>query len=258
MPEEREVVLSVTDLVAGYTPEVDILNGVEIEVGQGEIVTIVGPNGAGKSTLMKSVFGLVEPREGSVKLRGEEIIGIQPHSVTRKGVTYVPQLDNVFPSLTVQENLELGGLAGADDPDARMELMYELFPRLQERRRQAAGTMSGGERQMVAMARALMPDPQILLLDEPSAGLAPAFVDAIFEKVIEVNKAGVTILMVEQNARRALELSDRGYVLDLGQNKFQGPGPELIRDPKVADLYLGGGTGRVDAAPAPESESAPE
>ena len=249
MAEEREVVLSVTGLIAGYTPEVDILNGVEIEVGRGEIVTIVGPNGAGKSTLMKSVFGLVEPREGSVKLRGEEIIGIQPHSVTRKGVSYVPQLDNVFPSLTVQENLELGALAGADDPEARMQAMFEFFPRLEERRRQAAGTMSGGERQMVAMGRALMPDPQILLLDEPSAGLAPAFVDAIFEKVVEVNQAGVTILMVEQNARRALELSDRGYVLDLGQNKFQGPGPELIRDPKVADLYLGGGTGRVDAAP---------
>jgi ABC-type branched-subunit amino acid transport system ATPase component len=249
MTEEREVVLSVTGLIAGYTPEVDILNGVEIEVGRGEIVTIVGPNGAGKSTLMKSVFGLVRPREGSVKLRGEEITGIQPHSVTRKGVTYVPQLDNVFPSLTVQENLELGALAGDDDPDARMELIFELFPRLDERRRQAAGTMSGGERQMVAMGRALMPDPQILLLDEPSAGLAPAFVDAIFERVVEINRSGVTILMVEQNARRALELSDRGYVLDLGQNKFQGPGPELIRDPKVADLYLGGGTGRVDAAP---------
>jgi neutral amino acid transport system ATP-binding protein len=251
MVEERQIVLSVSDLIAGYTPEVDILNGVHIEVGRGEIVTIVGPNGAGKSTLMKSVFGLVKPREGSVELRGEKITGIQPHSVTRKGVSYVPQLDNVFPSLTVQENLELGTLAGGDDPDARMDLMYELFPRLQERRRQAAGTMSGGERQMVAMARALMPDPQILLLDEPSAGLAPAFVDAIFEKVVEVNQAGVTILMVEQNARRALELSDRGYVLDLGQNKFQGPGPELIRDPKVADLYLGGGTGRVDAAPDP-------
>ncbi len=249
MTEEREVVLSVTGLIAGYTPEVDILNGVEIEVGSGEIVTIVGPNGAGKSTLMKSVFGLVRPREGSVKLRGEEITGIQPHSITRKGVTYVPQLDNVFPSLTVQENLELGALAGDDDPDARMELIFELFPRLDERRRQAAGTMSGGERQMVAMGRALMPDPQILLLDEPSAGLAPAFVDAIFERVVEINRSGVTILMVEQNARRALELSDRGYVLDLGQNKFQGPGPELIRDPKVADLYLGGGTGRVDAAP---------
>jgi neutral amino acid transport system ATP-binding protein len=248
MPEQRDVVLSVSELVAGYTPEVDILNGVDIEVGRGEIVTIVGPNGAGKSTLMKSVFGLVSPREGSVKLRGEEIIGFQPHSVTRKGVSYVPQLDNVFPSLTVQENLELGSLAGGEGPEQRMQVMFELFPRLEERRRQAAGTMSGGERQMVAMARALMPDPQILLLDEPSAGLAPAFVDAIFEKVVEVNRAGVTILMVEQNARRALELSDRGYVLDLGQNKFQGPGPELIRDPKVADLYLGGGTGRLDAA----------
>ncbi len=248
MAESTTVVLQVSDLVAGYTPEVDILNGVDIKVGEGEIVTIVGPNGAGKSTLMKSVFGLVSPREGNVELRGEDITGIAPHSVTRKGVAYVPQLDNVFPSLTVEENLELGALAGADDAGERKDRIYELFPRCHERRRQAAGTMSGGERQMVAMGRALMPDPEILLLDEPSAGLAPAFVDAIFEKVLDVNKAGVTILMVEQNARRALELSDRGYVLDLGQNRFQGPGPELIRDPKVADLYLGGGTGRVDAA----------
>lgn len=250
-----EPVLKVTGLTAGYTPEVDILNGVEIDVHEHEIVTIVGPNGAGKSTLMKSIFGLVPPREGSIRLRGDEITKLQPHEVTRRGVSYVPQLDNVFPSLTVRENLELGALANDECViDHAMERIFGLFPRLKERRSQAAGTMSGGERQMVAMGRALMPDPQILLLDEPSAGLAPAFVDAIFEKVIEVNRAGVTILMVEQNARRALALSTRGYVLDLGQNKFTGPGPELIADPKVADLYLGGGAGRLDSAAAAEIE----
>jgi len=245
---ERRVVLRVRDLVAGYTREVDILDGVEIDVGEGEIVTIVGPNGAGKSTLMKSVFGLVPPRRGTVELRGEDITGRAPHEITRKGVAYVPQLDNVFPNLTVQENLDLGAIAASDGAEGQADRVFELFPRLAERRRQPAGTMSGGERQMVAMGRALMPDPQIVLLDEPSAGLAPAFVDAIFEKVIEINRSGVTILMVEQNAKRALELSDRGYVLDLGQNRFQGPGPELIADPKVAELYLGGGEGRVDAA----------
>ena len=242
-------VLRTDGVVAGYTPEVDILTGVSVTVAEGEIVTIVGPNGAGKSTLMKSVFGLIVPREGRILLRGEDILGSAPHAVTRKGVSYVPQLDNVFPNLTVEENLELGALAGGgDEPvEARMARMYDLFPRCAERRRQSAGTMSGGERQMVAMARALMPSPQVLLLDEPSAGLAPAFVDAIFEKIVEVNRSGVTILMVEQNARRALAMSDRGYVLDLGQNRFEGPGRELIQDPKVADLYLGG-TARIDRA----------
>ena len=245
-----EPVLKVTGLTAGYTPEVDILTDVEIDVNDNEIVTIVGPNGAGKSTLMKSIFGLVPPRTGSIVLQGREITRLMPHEVTRSGVSYVPQLDNVFPSLTVRENLVLGAIAGDEDIDESLERIFGLFPRLKERRGQAAGTMSGGERQMVAMGRALMPGPQILLLDEPSAGLAPAFVDAIFEKVIEVNRAGVTILMVEQNARRALALSHRGYVLDLGQNKFSGPGPELIADPKVADLYLGGGAGRLDSTAA--------
>ena len=156
----------------------------------------------------------------------------------------MPQLDNVFPSLTVEENLEMGSL-DRGRTGAQMDRMYELFPRLGERRRQTAGTMSGGERQMVAMARALMPDPRVLLLDEPSAGLAPAFVEAIFEKIEDINRAGVTIVMVEQNARRALTMSDRGYVLDLGANRFEGPGRELLEDPKVAELYLGG-TARVD------------
>jgi branched-chain amino acid transport system ATP-binding protein len=244
-----ESVLQVSELVAGYTPEVDILNGVDVEVNRGEIVTIVGPNGAGKSTLMKAIFGLLPPRSGRVALRGQEITGEQPHNVTRRGLSYVPQLDNVFPSLTVLENLELGAIAGVDgSTEDRMEELFELFPRLQERRRQQAGTMSGGERQMVAMARALMPQPEILLLDEPSAGLAPAFVDAIFERIQRINATGVTILIVEQNARRALAMSDRGYVLDLGTNRFEGAGSALLADPKVADLYLGGGKGRIAAS----------
>ena len=242
-------VLRAEGLVAGYVPEVDILSGVNAEVCEGEIVTIVGPNGAGKSTLLKCVFGLLPPRAGRVHLRDQDITGERPHVITRQGMSYVPQLDNVFPTLTVEENLEMGAIAGRDiDRGARMDVMYELFPRLAERRRQPAGTMSGGERQMVAMARALMPDPAVVLLDEPSAGLAPAFVDAIFDQVLEINRAGVTVLMVEQNARRALAMSHRGYVLDLGANRFEGPGRALLDDPKVAELYLGG----PSVSPRPE------
>ena len=237
-------ILETEGLVAGYLPEVDILNGVSIKVSEGEIVTVVGPNGAGKSTLIKTIFGLLHPREGRVEFQGADIAGLKPHDITRRGHSYVPQLDNVFPTLTVEENLEMGSLDRATTRN-QMARMYELFPRLGERRGQDAGTMSGGERQMVAMAKALMPNPKVLLLDEPSAGLAPAFVDAIFEKTQEVNREGVTIVMVEQNARRALEMSDRGYVLDLGQDRFEGPGPDLLTDPKVAELYLGG-TARID------------
>jgi ABC-type branched-subunit amino acid transport system ATPase component len=243
---QRSVVLEVEEVVAGYVPEVDILSGVSINVREGEIVTIVGPNGAGKSTLIKTIFGLVKPRSGRILFRDEDIGGAKPHDITRRGLSYVPQLDNVFPSLTVEENLEMGSLDRSTTED-QIERMYALFPRLGERRAQSAGTMSGGERQMVAMARALMPNPQVLLLDEPSAGLAPAFVDAIFEKTEEVNRAGVTIVMVEQNARRALAMSDRGYVLDLGTDRFEGPGKQLLSDPKVAELYLGG-TARIDQA----------
>ena len=235
--------LAAEELVAGYVPEVDILNGVSFGVREGEIVTLVGPNGAGKSTLIKAIFGLLRPRAGSVTLRGEDLTGLEPHSIVRRGMSYVPQLDNVFPSLSVEENLEIGSL-DRSRTRGRIGDMYELFPRLGERRTQAAGTMSGGERQMLAMARALMPDPSVLLLDEPSAGLAPAFVEAIFQKVRDVNEAGVTVVMVEQNARRALGMSDRGYVLDLGQNRFEGAGRDLLEDPKVAELYLGGTAGR--------------
>jgi ABC-type branched-subunit amino acid transport system ATPase component len=235
------VVLETEELVAGYVPEVDILNGVSIRVSEGEIVTVIGPNGAGKSTLIKAIFGLLRPRSGRVVFRGDDLAGNKPHTITRRGLSYVPQLDNVFPSLTVEENLQMGSLDRSVTGE-RIARMYDLFPRLGERRAQAAGTMSGGERQMVAMARALMPDPKVLLLDEPSAGLAPAFVDAIFEKVVDINGHGVTIVMVEQNARRALAMSDRGYVLDLGTNRFEGAGKELLDDPKVAELYLGGTT----------------
>ena len=249
MSQNGEPILYTENVVAGYLPEVDILTGVSIAVREGEIVTVVGPNGAGKSTLIKTIFGLLRPRGGLVQLRNEDITGLAPHSITRRGMSYVPQLDNIFPSLSVEENLEMGALDRSRSRE-RMGAMYELFPRLGERKSQAAGTMSGGERQMVAMARALMPDPQVLLLDEPSAGLAPAFVDAIFEKVEEVNRSGVTIVMVEQNARRALAMSDRGYVLDLGQDRFEGKGEELLDDPKVAELYLGG-TARIDR---PEGE----
>jgi ABC-type branched-subunit amino acid transport system ATPase component len=205
--------------------------------------------------LIKAIFGLLRPRAGRIVFRGEDIAGSKPHSICRRGLSYVPQLDNVFPSLSVEENLQMGSLDRSRTGE-QVDRMYELFPRLGERRRQPAGTMSGGERQMVAMARALMPDPHVLLLDEPSAGLAPAFVDAIFEKIGDVNQAGVTIVMVEQNARRALAMSDRGYVLDLGQDRFEGEGKKLLADPKVVELYLGG-TARMDPDEAvPENETA--
>ena len=252
-PDTNGVVLKVEDLVAGYVPEVDILTGVELSVREGEIVTLIGPNGAGKSTLIKSIFGLLPPRRGRVILRGEDLAGLRPHSITRRGMSYVPQLDNIFPSLTVEENLQMGALE-TRTARQRIEVVYDIFPRLGERRKQVAGTMSGGERQMLAMGRALMPEPRILLLDEPSAGLAPAFVEAIFQKIAEINQQGVTIVMVEQNARRALGMSSRGYVLDVGQNRFEGRGEELLHDPKVAELYLGG-TARIDRADAARTQT---
>jgi len=232
--------LQTRELVAGYVPEVDILHGVNVTVAEGEIVTIAGPNGAGKSTLVKSICGLLPPRSGQVLYRGEDISRVKAHTIARKGVAYVPQLDNVFVSMTVDENLELGAIARRGTRlRERLEAIYELFPRLAERRRQRAGTLSGGERQMLAMARTLIPEPDVLVLDEPSAGLAPTLVAAVFERILAINETGVTILMVEQNARRALAMSTRGYLLDLGRNRFEGPGPELLEDPKVIELYLG-------------------
>ena len=236
--------LVVADLVAGYSTEVDILRGVSIELAPREIVTVVGPNGAGKSTLMKAIFGLILPKAGRLLLAGESIAGLRPSAIARRGVGYVPQRENVFPSLTVAENLEMGLAAAPNRPlKRRFEAMYALFPRLAERRRQKVGTMSGGERQMVAMARALMPEPSVLLLDEPSAGLAPLLVDAMFEQIRAINKEkALQFLMVEQNARQALALSDRGYVLDLGRNAHEGRGRDMIDDLRIAELYLGAAT----------------
>jgi ABC-type branched-subunit amino acid transport system ATPase component len=234
-------VLAISDLVAGYVPQVDILNGVSITVARNEIVTVVGPNGAGKSTLLKALVGLVAPKRGRIALEARDIAGLPPSTIVRHGLGYVPQRENVFETMPVEENLEIGLKPRRDLPlKQRLEAMYELFPRLRERRRQMAGSLSGGERQMLAMARALMPQPKVLLLDEPTAGLAPRFVDLMFDQVASINRSGVTILMVEQNATRALAMSHRGYVLDLGRNAYEGEGPALARDPKVADLYLGG------------------
>ena len=238
---EPQPLLAVDGLVAGYTPEVPILDGVHLAVAPGEIVTIVGPNGAGKSTFAKVVIGLLRPWSGRVSFRDEDITDRKPHAIVARGVSYVAQRDNVFPSMTVDENLQLGTLTlRGGSPSERVASLYELFPRLAERRRQAAGTLSGGERQMLALARALIPEPDLVLLDEPSAGLSPLAVDLIFEKVAEINRAGVTVLMVEQNARRALAMSHRGYVLDTGRNRFEGRGAELLANPEVEQLYLGG------------------
>ena len=231
--------LTVEGVVSGYG-EMQVLRGVDLRVEDGEIVSIVGPNGAGKSTVMKLVFGLLKPWEGRVTFAGEDISGMPPEQIVRRGLCYVPQVDNVFPTLTVEENLEMGAYILDEPLKARKERVYELFPRLAERRTQRAGKMSGGERQMVAMGRALMLDPKLLMLDEPSAGLAPLLVDLIFEKVAEINRTGVAVLMVEQNAKRSLELAHRGYVLATGRNQVEGPGAQLLADPEVARLYLGG------------------
>ena len=231
--------LAIENVVAGYG-EMQVLKGVSLRVEEGEIVSIVGPNGAGKSTVMKLVFGLLKPWEGRVRFDGDDISGMPPERIVRRGLCYVPQVENVFPTLTVEENLEMGAFILDGPIVERKERVFELFPRLAERRRQRAGKMSGGERQMVAMGRALMLDPKLLMLDEPSAGLAPLLVDMIFEKVADINRSGVAILMVEQNARKSQELAHRGYVLATGQNQVEGPGRELLADPEVARLYLGG------------------
>jgi neutral amino acid transport system ATP-binding protein len=235
-------VLRTEEVVGGYLPGVDILRGCSTHVDRGEIVVVIGPNGAGKSTLAKAIFGLVAVRSGRILLDGKDITGSLPHDVTRRGIAYVPQRENVFPSLTVRENLEMGAISESSAVvGERIEAMYRLFPRLHERRRQRAGGLSGGERQMLAMARALMAEPAVLLLDEPSAGLAPRAVADVFATVEQINAGGVTILMIEQNAHRALRIADRGYVLEGGRTRFEGSGPSLLEDPQVASLYLGGG-----------------
>lgn len=231
--------LSVEGVTAGYE-QMEILHDVSIEVRPGEIVTLIGPNGAGKSTLMKTVFGLLTPRRGSIRLEGQDITGLAPSALVGRGLSYVPQVDNVFPSLTVEENLEMGAVVRRDDFRGRLEDVLGLFPSLVPKRRLKVGGLSGGERQMVAMGRALMLDPCLLLLDEPSAGLAPVLVDTVFEKIEALNRNGLAILLVEQSAREALRRSHRGYVLAGGQVRLEGPGPALLEDAEVARLYLGG------------------
>ena len=227
------------NLVAGYLPGVDILNGIDLALGDGELVGIIGPNGAGKSTLIKAMFGLVDVRGGLVTLRGEDITDMAAHELVALGVGYVPQLANVFQTLTVEENLRMGLYLRPEAWEERYAEITDLFPLLAERHDQRAGLLSGGERQMLAMGRALMMDPSVLLLDEPSAGLSPANQDMVFQTVRRVADYGVSTVMVEQNARRCLLISDRGYVMDQGRNAYTGTGDELLNDPKVIDLYLG-------------------
>jgi branched-chain amino acid transport system ATP-binding protein len=236
---ENTPLLVADGLDAGYLPGINILNDCSLELFEGELVGIVGPNGAGKSTLVKAMFGLVNIRKGSVRLRGEEITNMKAHSLVSRGIGYVPQTNNVFPSLTIEENLEMGTFIDPSRFSERLEVVGEMFPKLIDRRDQRAGSLSGGERQMLAMGRALMLDPSVLLLDEPSAGLSPALQDEVFVRCHKINRAGVSIVMVEQNASRCLQICHRGYVLDQGTNAYTGTGRDLLTDPKVIELYLG-------------------
>ena len=232
-------VLRADDLIAGYVPGGNILNRADLYCQDGELVGIIGPNGAGKSTLLKALFGLVKVSTGSVKLRGDDVTNARADVLVSKGIGFVPQTENVFPSLTIAENLQMGCYQAPKKFEERFRFVAELFPALHDRRNQRAGSLSGGERQMVAMGRALMMDPSVLLLDEPSAGLSPALQDEVFVQTRAINKAGVSIVMVEQNAARCLQICDRAYVLDQGRNAYTGTGQALSKDPKVIELYLG-------------------
>ena len=232
-------VLSIENLSGGYG-EADILHDISLEINTGEIVVVIGPNGAGKSTAMKAVFGLLRLSGGSVHLAGEEITNMDPAQVVNKGVCYVPQTNNVFPTLTVQENLEMGAYIRKDDFRPRLLEIYEMFPPLAEKKKQAAGELSGGQRQMVAMGKALMLEPTILMLDEPTAGLSPIYRNEIFQIIRQINASGVPILMVEQNAKQSLAVANRGYVLVDGRNRATGKGIDLLNDPEIAKMFLGG------------------
>ena len=232
-------VLRIDNLSGGYG-EADIIHGISLEINAGEIVVVIGPNGAGKSTAMKAVFGLLRLSGGSVHLAGEEITNMDPAQVVNKGVCYVPQTNNVFPTLSVHENLEMGAYIRKDDFRARLEEIYEMFPPLAEKKKQAAGELSGGQRQMVAMGKALMLEPTLLMLDEPTAGLSPLYRNEIFQIIRQINDSGVPILMVEQNAKQSLAVASRGYVLVDGQNRTTGKGTDLLNDPEIAKMFLGG------------------
>ncbi|MCZ6662226.1 MAG: ABC transporter ATP-binding protein [Actinobacteria bacterium] len=239
MSESPVPIIEIKGLVAGYVPGVDILNGVDLVLNEGELVAIIGPNGAGKSTLLKAAFGLIPVRSGSVTFNGADISNRKAHELVEMGIGYVPQINNVFPSLTVKENLEMGLFLQPEKVNGRIDFVVDMFERLGERMGQRAGSLSGGERQMVALGRALMAEPSVLLLDEPSAGLSPALQDQVFIRTRQINRSGVGVIMVEQNARRCLQICDRGYVLDQGTNAYTSTGEELLQDPKVIELYLG-------------------
>lgn len=227
-------------MTGGYGKGPDILHDCTISVDRGEIAVIVGPNGAGKSTAMKAIFGMLDVRSGSVRLDGEDITDLSPQARVVKGMGFVPQTNNIFTSMTVEENLEMGAFIRTDDITETMEQVYDLFPILREKRRQAAGELSGGQRQQVAVGRALMTRPKVLMLDEPTAGVSPIVMDELFDRIIEVSRTGIPILMVEQNARQALEIADKGYVLVQGRNAYTGSGKELLADPEVRKSFLGG------------------
>jgi neutral amino acid transport system ATP-binding protein len=231
--------LTVESVYAGYIQDLDILQGINFRVHPGEIVVVVGPNGAGKSTLAKTIFGLLTPHRGRIHFRNEDITGLKSDQIVRRGMCYVPQIANVFPSLTIEENLEMGAFTRSGSVQSLKQKIFDAFPKLAERRRQRAGTLSGGERQMLAMGRALMLDPELLILDEPSAALSPMLVNDVFERIRQINQMGMTIMLVEQNARKALAMAHRGYVLDTGRDRIEGPGPDLLNNPRVSELYLG-------------------
>ena len=245
--------LEVRAVEAGYD-EALVLRGVSLDVSEGELVAIIGPNGAGKSTLLKVIYGLLRPHAGTIRYAEDDVTALRPERLTRLGLNYVPQLGNVFPSLSIAENLQVGGVSlPRSERRQAVNDLYAHFPLLAERRRQRAGTLSGGQRKLLAIARALVTQPKVLFLDEPSAGLSPQAVELVFEQLAAVKRRGIAVVMVEQNARRALALADTGYVLDMGRNAYVGPGRTLLRDPKVAELYLGKST----AASSSTSTSAP-
>jgi neutral amino acid transport system ATP-binding protein len=234
-------ILEVKDVRAGYIKDLDILQGINFRVDPGELVVVIGPNGAGKSTLAKTICGLLSPHQGAIHFQGQPISGLSPDRIVARGLCYVPQITNVFRSLSVEENLEMGAFPRQVDINPLKQKIFTMFPRLAERRRQAAGTLSGGERQMLAMGKALMLEPTMMLLDEPSAALSPLLVNDVFQQIKAINSNGTSIVLVEQNAKKALAIADRGYVLDTGKDKFEGRGADLLNDPKIAELYLGVG-----------------
>lgn len=234
-----KAIIEVNGLAAGYVKGLDILQGIDLVVKQNEIISVIGPNGAGKSTLLKAIMGLIPVSGGRLYINGVELTNTKSHELVKKGIGYVPQVQNVFPTLTIDENLDIGLWTKSIESKTNKSDIFEMFPVLSSRKREKAGNLSGGQRQLLALGRALISKPDVLLLDEPSAGLSPIAIDEVFESINNINKSGVSILLVEQNAKRSLNFCDRGYVLDQGKNSYTGTGKELLDDPNIIDLYLG-------------------